>query len=72
MKLGSLQGVVGDLEADLTRIVRAYRAHPETWRIVAYLALGAIAAIFVLAIVVIFVLPNVSFPSTSATALSHP
>jgi hypothetical protein len=59
MKLGSLQGVVGDLEADLTGIVRAYRAHPETWRIVAYLAQGAIAAIFVLAIVVIFVLPNV-------------
>jgi hypothetical protein len=59
MKLGSLQGVDGDLEADLTRIVRAYRAHPENWRIVAYLALGAIAAIFVLAIVVIFVLPNV-------------
>jgi hypothetical protein len=59
MKLGSLQGVVGDLEADLTRIVRAYRAHPETWRIVAYLALGAISAIFVLAILVFVVLPTV-------------
>ena len=44
--------VVGDLEADLTVIVRAYRAH----RIVAYLALGAIAAIFVIAIVVIVVM----------------
>jgi hypothetical protein len=59
MKLGSLQGVVGDLEADLTRITRAYRAHPETWRFVAHLALGTIAAIFILAIVVVFVIPNV-------------
>ena len=60
MKLGSLQGVVSDLEADFIRIVRAYRAHPETWRIVAYLAQGAIAAIFFLAIVGTFVIPNVA------------
>jgi hypothetical protein len=58
MKLGTLQGVVGDLEADLTWMVRAYRANPETWRFVANPALGAIAAIFVLATVVIFALPN--------------
>jgi hypothetical protein len=59
MKLGSLQGVVGDLEADFTRITRAYRAHPVTWRFVAHLALGTISAIFVLVIVVIVVLPTV-------------
>jgi hypothetical protein len=57
MKLGSLQQVVGDLDADLTRIgraisgyqpVRAYRAHPTTCRIVAYLTLGAIAAVAII------------------------
>jgi hypothetical protein len=58
MKLGTLQGVIGDLEADLTWMVRAYRANPETWRFVANLALGAIAAIFILATVVILILPN--------------
>jgi hypothetical protein len=57
MKLGSLQEVGDDLDADLTRIgraiaghhpVRVYRAYPATWRIAAYLTLGAIAAIAII------------------------
>jgi hypothetical protein len=59
MKVGSLREVPGDLASDLggigraisaSRPGRAYGAHPVASRIVAYLALGAIAAVAIIGV----------------------